>query len=207
MVYEACPLQYHSAFVKGIPPPVTPAMKRGTNIHALIAGHLTKPELLPQEIEPGVLRVLEDFKRSRFNTRPVLSEEAFVLPLERGHVRGRIDVVIHRPAGGLEVVDFKSGVTRSRQELERSLQLPIYTLAVSKLFGARPEDLAYTYYFLDAGVEVSFSPTGPAFIQLAERVEGIMQAIQEKRFERRPGCTCYACRRVLKWRGQRRENR
>jgi len=194
MVYELCPLQYYTTFVRGIPPPRSKAMETGTNVHKLIADFLRQRTLLPPHVEPSVQEMLETFKRSRFNLAPVAIEKPFVLPFERADVRGRIDLILPRPEKGLEVVDFKSGTARSREELERSLQLPLYSLASARLFDHRLEDMAYTYYFLRDGVEVPFSPGPGDFQQLTLRVEDIMQAIQAGQFDPPLGCKCHACR-------------
>ena len=203
MVYETCPLQYYTTFVRGIPPPRSKAMETGVSIHKLIADHVRQRPLLPAEAEPDVQAMLDTFKRSRFNLPPIAAEKPFVLSFEPGNVRGRIDLVLPRPHGGLEVVDFKSGSTRSREDLERSLQLPLYTMASAGLFGARPEDMAYTYYFPREGAEVSFSPTRDGLERLAARVEDIMRAIQDKQFEPPAGCECHACQWQRRWKERR----
>jgi DNA helicase-2/ATP-dependent DNA helicase PcrA len=142
MVYEACPLQYYYTFVKRIPPPRSRAMETGVTIHKLIADHFAQPPLLPPEVKPELRQMLEALKSSRFNVAPIMIERTFVLPLERADVRGRIDVVLPRAGGGLEVVDFKSGTTKSQQDLDAHLQLPLYALAVSRLFHRRPSEMA-----------------------------------------------------------------
>lgn len=194
MVYEACPLQYWYAFVLGIPPPRTHAMVRGTNIHKLISNHYRQRELFPATLEPDLQRMFDDFKASRFNVVPVASEKPFTLALEHSDVRGRIDLVLPREDGKLEVVDFKSGHPQDRDSLTRHLQLPLYTLAVSSLYGKEPGDLAYTYYFLRDGAEVSFFPSPERMAEVRERVSSIIANIQAERFSPTPGCQCYACR-------------
>jgi DNA helicase-2/ATP-dependent DNA helicase PcrA len=195
MVYEACPLQYYDTFVKRIPPPRSRAMETGVSIHTLIARHLVQPPLLPPEVAPELQRLLEAFRTSRFNVAPIMIERAFVLPLERADVSGRIDVVLPRPGGGLEVVDFKSGTTRSQRDLDAHLQLPLYVLAVSRLFDRRPGELTYTYFFLRDRIEVSFRPTTESMQRIIKRVEGLVEGIQAERFQPPVGCSCYACRR------------
>lgn len=195
MVYESCPLQYYYAFVLGIPPPRTPGMIRGTNIHKLISNHYRQRELVPDTLTPELQALFDDFKRSRFNVAPVASEKPFRLSLGAGDVRGRIDLVLPRDDGKLEVVDFKSGHPQERRALHRHLQLPLYTLAVSSLYDKPVDDLAYTYYFLRDQTEVSFTPSPGTMAELKGRVEGLMQRIQAERFEPTPGCQCYACRR------------
>lgn len=199
MVYEICPLQYYTTFVRGVPPPRSRAMETGTSIHKLIADHLRQRPLLPAEIEPELQAMLDTFRGSRFNLPPIATEKRFVLPLEPGNVRGRIDLVLPRREGGVEIVDFKSGSARPREDLERSLQLPLYTMASGALFDARPEEMTYTYYFPREGAEVSFSPTPDGLARIAARVEGIMQAIQDRQFDPPAGCECHACQWQRRW--------
>lgn len=200
IVYETCPLQYHTTFIRKIPPPITRGMRTGTSIHALIARYFKHPERVSASVDPEIRAMLEIFTRSRFSAAPAAVEQPFVLPFDHADVRGRIDVVLSRPGGGLEVVDFKSGGPRSRDELDRGLQLPLYALAIARRFDMRPDELAYTYYFLREGQEVTFTPSEQRFQQLATRVTGILQAIAEERFDPPPDCDCYACQWDRRWR-------
>lgn len=195
VVYEACPLQYYYGFVLGFPPPRTPGMIRGSNIHKLISNHYRQRELLSGTLEPDLQQLFDDFKGSRFNVSPVASEKPFALAVGDSDVRGRIDLVLPREDGKLEVVDFKSGHPQDRDSLTRHLQLPLYTLAVSSLYGKEADNLAYTYYFLRDRTEVSFSPSGETMAQVKGRVNEVIANIQAGRFDPTPGCTCYACRR------------
>lgn len=194
MVYEACPHQYYATFVEGKPPPVTPQMRRGASVHAQIARLLRQPSLLTPESEPEVQPLLETFLRSRFNVPPVAVERPFVYAFEGGDVHGRIDVILPRGESGLELVDFKSGSTRDREEMEGSLQLPLYALATARAHGLAPEDMAYTYFFLSDGGEVTFHPDAATFDGVADRVEGILENIHLGLFAPRSGCRCHACR-------------
>lgn len=195
VLYEACPLQYYYGFVLGFPPPRTLGMIRGSNIHKLISNHYRQRDLLPGTLEPDLQQLFDDFKNSRFNVGPVASEKPFTLALGNGDVRGRIDLVLPREDGKLEVVDFKSGQPRDRGSLTRHLQLPLYTLAVSSLYARVADDLAYTYYFLRDRTEVSFSPSVETMTQVTGRVNEVIANIQAGRFDPTPGCECYACRR------------
>jgi DNA helicase-2/ATP-dependent DNA helicase PcrA len=195
MVYEACPHQYYTTFVRGIPPPVSRAMRRGASVHSLIARHFRKPELLPASAPPEVQPLLDTFRHSRFNVPPVAVEKPFVLPFGRADVRGRIDLVLPRPDGGLELVDFKSGSGDGREWVQESLQLPLYALATSKRFERPAEDLSYTYFFLGDAKEVSFRATDDGFGRLKRRVDTIIAAIQGEVFVPPGGCTCHACMR------------
>jgi DNA helicase-2/ATP-dependent DNA helicase PcrA len=193
MVYETCPFQYFQQFVLGIPPPVTPAMRRGTGIHSLISKHFGQSELPFTEIEPTLQELFKTFQDSRFNLAPVASEQPFTLAVEGAQVRGRIDLILPGKSGDIELVDFKSGSTRTREELAHSLQLPLYALAASTLYARQPEELSYTYFFLRDGAEVSFRATPESFEALGERVTALVRSIGAKRFDPTPGCHCHAC--------------
>lgn len=209
IAYEVCPWQYYTTHVRGIAPPVTRWMRRGTSVHSLIAKHLKGKQPLPQVldggVEPEIRPLLDRFLGSRFNVAPHLVEKGFILPFGPGSVRGRIDLVLPRPDGGLEIVDFKSGSGsgRSREEVEGGLQLPLYAMAVSRRFEREPRDVSVTYYFLGDNHEISFTPDEESAGRLTERVEGIMRAVAEGRFDPRDGCECYACQWRQQWRGRR----
>lgn len=194
MVYESCPYQYYATYVAGKPPPVTPAMRRGAGVHALIAQHFRQPPLLPVEPSPDIAPLFNTFLASRFNTPAVDVERPFVLPFDRGDVHGRIDLVLPGPDGRLELVDFKSGTARAVEELEQRLQLRLYAIATARAHEVAPERLTYTYYFLGDNREVNFAPSVESFLATTDRVERIIHAIEEGRFERRAGCRCHACR-------------
>jgi DNA helicase-2/ATP-dependent DNA helicase PcrA len=193
IVYEECPYQYFENFVLRLPPPVTPAMRRGTSIHSLISKHLAQKALPLTGVDPAVWELLERFRRSRFNVPPVDSEKPFLLTLEAAHIRGRIDLILPSADGGLELVDFKSGKQRPPEELASHLQLPLYALAAAGIYGRSPGDIAYTYYYLASDKEISFRPDAMLFDKLTARIGAIVQAIQQGRFDPAPGCRCYAC--------------
>jgi len=195
MAYEACPYQYYLTYVRRVPPPLSPAMALGTNIHALIAAHFTQPSLLEPDATPEALEMFNRFLQSRLNTRPILFEQAFTLPFAGSSVRGRIDAVFPLDDGRLELVDFKSGRPEAREWLGETLQLPLYGMAVAERFGRSPEELLYTYHFLRDGSEHTTTPTVDSTQQITQRVETILHAIQRGQFAARPGCECYACRR------------
>ncbi len=195
MAYETCPYQYYLTYVRRVPPPLSPAMALGTNVHALIAAHFTQPSLLEPDAAPEALEMFNRSLQSRLNTRPILFEEAFTLPFGGSSVRGRIDAVFPLDDGRLELVDFKSGRPEAREWLAGTLQLPVYGMAVAERFGRLPEELLYTYHFLRDGSEHTTAPTPDSNQRITQRIDNILHAIQRGQFTARSGCQCYACRR------------
>jgi len=195
MAYEACPYQYYLTYVRRIPPPLSPAMALGTNIHALIAAHFTQPSLLEPDATPAAMEMFNRFLQSRLNRPPILFEEAFTLSFAGRSVRGRIDAVFPLDDGRLELVDFKSGRPEAREWLGDTLQLPLYGMAVAERFGRSPDELLCTYHFLRDGSEHTTAPAADSNERTTQRVETILEAIQHGHFTGRPGCACHACRR------------
>jgi DNA helicase-2/ATP-dependent DNA helicase PcrA len=194
-IYERCPWLYYVMYIRRVPPPRSPARDAGTAIHKLIADHLRQKRLLPTEPPDELRQMLANFLHSRFNLSPVLCETPFTLHFEPGDVRGRIDTVLPRADGGMEVVDFKSGSVRSLEEAERGIQLPLYALAVGDRFDLRPAQLSWTYFYLQQPVAHTFQPNDTTFAHLTARVEDLIRAIQAGRFDSSEGCGCWACRR------------
>ena len=200
LTYEACPWQYYYQYVLGLPPPRTPAMARGVSVHSLISRHYrSKP--LPGTLDPEVERLFRAFQESRFNVPPIASEKTFLLPLERGDVRGRMDIVLPAESGGVELVDIKSGTGRAREDVGRHLQLPLYATAASQIFGVDPEAVSYTYLFLGNGEEHTFAFNEESDQAVRMRVNGLVANIQAGRFDADPSCGCFACERKRRGRG------
>lgn len=195
MVYETCPRQYYQTFVRRLPPPVTAAMRRGTNIHALIAGHLHQPSLLPPDLEPRMRPLWSNFLASRFNRTPLAVETAFTLPFDGANVCGRMDAMYADDREGLEVVDFKSGRPWTPEAAQSVLQLPLYALAARWERGLPAEVVIGSYFFLRGPEEASVRPTADDEMRLVERVDRLIAGILRGDFAATPGCTCFACRR------------
>lgn len=195
MVYETCPWQFYRTFILGESPPVTPAMRAGTSIHKVISDYYRQPGLFAPHLSAKQQPLFDTFRASRFNLPAVDNETPFLLTRDAGSVRGRIDVVLLR-GHGFEVVDFKSGSRRDPVEMERSLQLPLYAIAIAQRFQVQPEQLHHTYFFLRDGAELSWPATSDLFSKMLARIDGMLESIAAEHFQPAVGCACFACRRT-----------
>ncbi len=204
--YERCPKRFYWSVVRPLPRFSGPAARIGTQIHAWIerqaSGQATldlelgeEPDLTDEELtgEPGrIERLRQAFMESRFADRvPLYAERPFLLNLEGFVVSGRIDAVFGDPDGPWEVVDYKTGRKPDVGDVLAPLQLDLYALACTELWGKRREDLTLTYLYLASGDEVS-SPAGdPA--ETRDRVLLAMRGIGAGAFEPTPGPFCRWC--------------
>ncbi len=138
----------------------------------------------------------ETFLGSRFHTsRSRFAEVPFVLSLQEGSIRGKIDAVYEHDDGTWEIVDYKSGIRRDAQA--RDVQLEAYALAVTDgaVAGTVPERLQVTFaYFGGAACEeVSTDVDGTWIAEARSHVEGLVSTAVEGPFDPRPSPNCRWC--------------
>jgi DNA helicase-2/ATP-dependent DNA helicase PcrA len=203
--YARCPKQFYWSAVRPLPRFSGPAARLGTQIHGWIerqgSGQASlleleeKPDLTAEELagEPGkVDRLQRNFTNSRFAAAvPLYAERAFLLYLDGVVVKGRIDAVFGSPDGHWEVVDYKTGKKPATDDVLSGLQLDLYGLACTEVFGKKPEELTLTYFYLDSGEEVTRPAGDPDATK--ERVRRWLGSIREERFEPTPGEQCRYC--------------
>jgi RecB family exonuclease len=203
--YARCPKRFYWSVVRPLPRFSGPAARIGTQIHAWIerrsSGQTSlldldeAPDLTVEELarEPGKIdRLQRNFQESRFATQvPLYAERPFILYLEGFVVGGRIDAIFGTADGPWEVVDYKTGRMPSEDDQLSGLQLDLYALACTEVFGKRPEDLTLTYFYLATG-ESSSRPAGDARVTRARTVEWL-RAISRGEFAPTPDEPCHWC--------------
>jgi DNA helicase-2/ATP-dependent DNA helicase PcrA len=130
-------------------------------------------------------------------------EREFVFPVEAPFagaggnraaikVMGRYDLVTEG-AGGVTIVDFKTGEVREPRAAEKraqeSLQLDIYALAWLRTKGRLPERVELR--FLETGLVAGKTPTEQDAVRTLERIQNAAAAIRRGDFPARP--TWMAC--------------
>lgn len=118
----------------------------------------------------------------------------FISPAENIILCGKIDWLEYLPQDdSVHVIDFKTG---QREEMEDSLQLPIYSLLLKNCQRRLVKRASYWYlHFSDAPQEVSL----PAPDEAYDRVMAVARRVQQVRHEQAYACPrgpdgCYACR-------------
>src|SRR5262249_11665992 len=153
--YARCPKRFYWSYVRPLPRFSGPAARIGTEIHRWIerrsSGQTTlidldePPDLTPAQLtgEPGrSARLRQAFMDSRFAGKvPLFAERAFLLQVGDHVLRGRIDAIYGEPDGPWEVVDYKTGGRPDPGDPLTRLQLDVYALACTTVWGKRPEDL------------------------------------------------------------------
>ena len=135
--------------------------RRGTAFHAWVENHYGHNHLLDidevlefadAELDKHLdLRTMkENFLSSPYaNKHPLAIEVALQTPIGGIAVPGRIDAVFAAADGGVELVDWKTGRVPVGQELaDNSIQLALYRLAWSRLYGIPLEKIKATFFYV-----------------------------------------------------------
>jgi DNA helicase-2/ATP-dependent DNA helicase PcrA len=203
--YARCPKRFYWSAVRPLPRFSGPAARLGTQVHGWIerqsSGQATQlqleepPDLTVEDLagEPGkVERLQQAFLGSRFATAPPLfAERPFLLFVEGFVVQGRIDAVFGTVDGPWEVVDYKTGRKPPEEDPLAWLQLDLYALACTDVWGKRPEDVRLTYFYLASGEETSRMAGDPD--ETRARVAEALRGIAGRAFQPTPSEQCRWC--------------
>jgi RecB family exonuclease len=123
----------------------------------------------------------------------IASEVWFDLDLgDDVQVCGSIDHVARTESGGIGIVDWKTNRrAKTRKEVADSLQLAIYTLAATELWGQEPEWVALD--FVVAGVRVAVPRAEIDTDAALATIRDVTARIRAGRFEPAPSRLCSWC--------------
>jgi len=150
-----------------MPSPPALAARRGTAFHAWVEQHFAQAAFVDLLDLPGsadehpadddeLPMMKERFLASEWAERsPEAIEIAIETTVADMAIRGRIDAVFARPAGGFTVVDWKTGAKPSGQKAQvRAVQLGAYRLAFARLRGLPLDQVDGAFYYASTGETV-----------------------------------------------------
>lgn len=166
---------YAEALARPMPVPPRRETRVGEGFHAWLERRLaSEPTLLPAETDevPDVplATLIDRFQAGQYADRtPDEVEVPFALVLGGQVIRGRIDAV-YTDAGGVQVVDWKTGAARRANPL----QLAVYRVAWAEIAGLDVADVDAVFY--DVQRDEVIRPRGllgrPQLERLVERLAG-----------------------------------
>ncbi|MBI4482913.1 MAG: UvrD-helicase domain-containing protein [Acidobacteria bacterium] len=192
----------------------------GTVLHRLFEIHPAGGTALPREsirrllqeyrilegtrrdsLEERIAAIYDRFQRSSLGLEMsaaagLFSEQPFLLILEEGRVRGKMDK-LWKIGSGWRILDFKTG-SLTPAELEKTAahyetQMKIYALAVHKVVGGENKGVHASLYFteLDCAYDFDF---GGRFQEIELEVNGWLRQMKEQQYPlvNRPEI-CYPC--------------
>ena len=123
---------------------------------------------------------------------PVWLERRFDFSIGPHHLRGRVDRVDRLPAGGHELIDYKTGERKSEADLAEDLQLALYRLAAREAWDI--EATAGSYYYVLDGEKVAVQAAPDDAERVERTVLEVGEGVMSQDFEPRPSPTvCSWC--------------
>ena len=123
------------------------------------------------------------------NGRPWL-EKDFSFSLARNLFKGRIDRV-DKIEGGVEIIDYKTGLPQKRLNADRHRQLLIYQIAAEEALHLLPQRL--TFYYLQDGSRLSFLGCSEEKEKTKKEIAEVIREVKKSSFPPRPGYYCRFC--------------
>ncbi len=218
--YEQCPLQYKFRYIDRLDWEPRPALSFGESLHSALewlysqqTPHIPElPSLLakldelwvsegyssPEEEEryrEHARQVLSEFYRSNSGSfrLPASVEQQFQIDMGDFLLTGRIDRLDRHPDGTYEIIDYKTNrKIPPLSRLANDLQLPIYQLASSRIWGIRPCKL--TFYYLIPNQRFTTRPWSDERLKAVEdRLRRAADKIRSGVFYPTPNPLCYWC--------------
>ncbi len=206
--YRLCPLKYKFGRVFRIPQESTIHQRFGIALHTVLerfhkspdAGRETLFELFESSWRRGGFgdsddelqfreRGIEALERYWENTRdedgePVWFERSFSFQLGPHVIRGRVDRVDRRPDGSYEVIDYKTGRSKTAAELRSDVQLSIYQMGARESWGV--ETSAHSYYYVMTAEKVPVAHSDAELDRVRATIEQIGAGISRQDFQPTP---------------------
>lgn len=122
--------------------------------------------------------------------KPKSLEQGFTLKIGEVAIKGRIDR-IDDVEGGVELIDYKTGVPKSELKKEDREQLLIYQMALEEVLRLKPVKL--TFHYLSNHSEQSFLGTPEELSELKEKILEEYARMKDTNFTATPGWQCRFC--------------
>lgn len=122
--------------------------------------------------------------------RPRSLEQGFALKIGEVVIKGRFDR-IDEVEGGVELIDYKTGASKTELKKQDREQLLIYQIAIEEVLRLKPIKL--TYHYLGDHSEQSFIGTPEELSELKEKILTEYAQMKDSSFKATPGWQCRFC--------------
>lgn len=121
----------------------------------------------------------------------IFLEKRFSFKIAGDVIKGAIDRIDKHADGSLEIVDYKTGKTKTKLDYSEKRQLILYQLFIEEFLGVKVG--ALSYYYLESGEKFTFVATEKDMTRLRLEVSAEIAAIKKRDFSPKPSPMCGFC--------------
>ncbi len=217
--YLACPLRYKFSYILNVPTPPNHALNFGNTVHNVLKIFHTKKmfgketsledlmdiyekEWVPlgyddeehrkKQFESGK-KILERYYQTNkdIDVQHIGIEKEFILDIDGIKLKGKIDRIDKLPDGSVEIIDYKTGNSKTQKEVDNDVQMTIYKMAAEEALNIEPTFLSF--YYLEAGEKLSTNRTQKQIEAQKKIIKEVVKDIKEKNFKPNSGQSCRFC--------------
>jgi len=118
-------------------------------------------------------------------------EKKFSFKIAGDIIKGAIDRIDKLADGSLEIVDYKTGKTKTKLDFSAKRQLILYQLFIEEFLGVKVG--ALSYYYLESGEKFTFTATAKDITKLQLEIKEEIAAIKKRNFAPTPSMMCGFC--------------
>jgi len=141
----------------------------------------------------GTEALIKFFKTYSENTPKEIFflEKKFSFKIDGDIIKGAIDRIDKHADGTLEIIDYKTGKTKTKLDFSEKRQLILYQLFIEEFL--RVKVSALSYYYLESGEKFTFAATEKEITKLKIEIRKEIDAIKKRDFTPTPSPMCAFC--------------
>jgi len=121
----------------------------------------------------------------------IFLEKRFSFKIDGDVIKGAIDRIDRHADGTVEIVDYKTGKTKTKLDFTEKRQLILYQLFIEEFLKIKVS--ALSYYYLESGEKFTFTATDKDITRLRLEVREEIAAIKKRDFTPKPSLMCKFC--------------
>lgn len=216
--FKECPLKYSYKYAMNLPTELSPATSFGNSVHSTLRdfyAHLMEDEKAPFDLLEKLfeknwdsrgyqskahensqykrgLEILREYyeKNSKKWIIPAFIEKSFNIKVGPYMIKGRIDRIDKLSNGKYEIIDYKTGKSKRDENINKDLQLQIYSLACAEVH--KLDVGGASWYFLDGNEKKSVKKIAST-AEAREEIIKIIKEMENSDFAPTPGFHCKYC--------------
>ncbi len=118
-------------------------------------------------------------------------EKKFSFKIEGDIIKGAIDRIDKHADGSLEIIDYKTGKTKTKLAYSEKRQLILYQLFIEEFLRVKVSVLSY--YYLESGEKFTFTASAKDITKLKLEIRDEIAAIKKRDFTPTPSPMCGFC--------------